>query len=79
MTSFKKTLKRRSALIVCALLTTPMMLGCVSLSATPSVICEGTARATDAHAEALLAAGVPDAVVITGDTLIAQLDAGCGR
>jgi hypothetical protein len=48
------------------------------LSVSEAVICEGTARATDAHAEALLVDAGPQSLV-TGDVLIAQLDAGCGR
>jgi len=49
-------------------------------TARPSLdaICVRTAESTDAHAAALLAEGTP-LLVVTGDRLIAELDAGCAR
>lgn len=74
----KTILRRPSALTKCAVLTLMLLVsGCVTAS--PPAICSGTAAATDAHAQALLDPATPDAVVVTGDTLIAQLDAGCDR
>ena len=74
----KRTLKPRAASTGCALLIMPLLLltGCVNVA--PVAICEGTASATDAHAAALVADGGPLSLV-TGDLLIAQLDAGCAR
>ena len=76
--TYRKTLRQRAGLTGCALLMTLLLLltGCVTAS--PAAICEGTASATDAHAAALVADGGPLSLV-TGDLLIAQLDAGCAR
>lgn len=78
MRPFKKTLRRRGALMAFGLVM-PLALvsGCVSVST--RAICEGTSDATDAHAAALLGVSVPDEAVISGDKLIAQLDAACRR
>ena len=74
----KRMLRPRVGLTGYALLTLLVMpvSGCVTAS--QPAICEGTASATDAHAAALVADGGPRSLV-TGDLLIAQLDAGCGR
>jgi len=56
----------------------PLLLMTACVTASPRAICEGTASATDAHAAALVADGGPLSLV-TGDLLIAQLDAGCAR
>ena len=71
------TSKRGNALMRLSLLALTLpVTACVTAS--QPAICEGTARATDAHAAALVVDGGPLSVV-TGDTLIAQLDAGCAR
>lgn len=78
MTTCKKMSRPRAGSIGSALLMmlTPLVSACVIAS--PAAICEGTASATDAHTAALLADGGPLSLV-TGDLLIAQLDAGCAR
>lgn len=51
--------------------------GCVS-AVSGGAVCEATAADTTAHAEALAADGGA-ASVVTGQRLIARLDAACGR
>lgn len=57
----------------------PMLLatGCVS-GPSGEAVCDGTKAATRAHAAALAVDG-GDMSVVTGQALIARLDAGCRR
>lgn len=51
---------------------------CETGKASNRVFCHGTIPAlANAHADALIEPGVPDPVVVTGDALIAGIDAGC--
>ena len=66
------------------ILTLPLLCSaCATVPANDAAICAGTAPAVAAHAGAL--AGLdprrdPDvAAILTGDHLIRQIDAGCGR
>lgn len=53
--------------------------GCMTGSAGNEVFCTPPmSLALDAHAAALLTDGTPDAVVVTGDRLVAGWDAACG-
>ena len=78
MTHCKRMWKPRAGSIGFALLIMPLLLMIACVNVAPVAICEGTASATDAHAAALVADGGPLSLV-TGDLLIAQLDAGCAR
>lgn len=51
---------------------------CASVKTSSPAICDGTKRYVDKHADALLGDRVPDAVVVTGASLIAAIDAACG-
>ena len=51
--------------------------GCLA-SPEPSGLCAGLQPVEDAHAQALLADG-GDRSVVTGNRLLAAIDAGCGR
>lgn len=52
--------------------------GCANVAATEQPICETAfQRVIDAHADALLTANVPDDVVLTGERVVAGLDAYC--
>ena len=53
-----------------------LVTGCTTVSY--EAICAGTKKATDDHVAALLADG-GDLSVVTGQALVSQLDAGCGR
>lgn len=53
--------------------------GCGTVRIGEPALCDGSARFRDAHADALLAPGVPDRVVVTGASLIATIDAGCAK
>lgn len=77
---FRTTLKPVGVSTKCAALMLMLLVSACG-TARPSLdaICLRTAESTDAHGAALLAEGVPDAVVVTGDRLIAELDAGCAR
>lgn len=77
MKNSMNTSKPGNGLMVLSLLVLILLVSaCVNVS--DVAICEGTEGATDAHASALLVDAGPQSLV-TGDTLIAQLDAGCGR
>ena len=58
----------------CLMLMLPVT-GCATAISKPA-ICNGSAKARDAHAEALLQDG-GDRSVVTGAELLALLDAGC--
>jgi len=64
-------LKRPSTLTLMLLVS-----GCATVQS-GEAICNGTSALRDTHAEALLADGGPRSIV-SGDNLIARLDAGCG-
>ena len=77
---FRMTLRPGGVSTKCAVLML-VLLASACGTARPSLdaVCVRTAESTNAHGAALLVEGVPDAVVITGDRLIAELDAGCAR
>ena len=66
-------------LIASSLCLIPMLLvsGCAN-APNNAAICDGTARSRTAHASALVADGGPLSLV-TGATLIQQIDAGCDK
>lgn len=55
-----------------------LVAGCADARKNSNAICDGTKRYVDGHADALLGRHVPDAVVVTGASLIAAIDAACG-
>lgn len=58
------------------LLATALLSGCAATS--DRGLCDGLAPLANAHASALLADG-GDQSVVTGERLLAGLDAGCGK
>jgi hypothetical protein len=60
------------------LMLTTLVSGCLRGPVSESAVCAGTAQATTDHAAALVEDGGPRSV-ISGATLIRQLDTGCGR
>ena len=71
--------KRPKGLIASSLCLTLTLLvsGCAN-APNNAAICDGTARSRTAHASALVADGGPLSLV-TGATLIQQIDAGCDK
>lgn len=71
--------KRPKRLIASSLYLTLTLLvsGCANVQS-DSAICNGTAQSRTAHAAALVADGGPLSLV-TGATLIQQIDAGCDK
>ena len=71
------TLPKRSTRLGLCLTLTLLLNGCAA-APNNTAICNGTAQSRTAHAAALVADGGPQSLV-TGATLIQQIDAGCGK
>ena len=60
------------------LIVVPLLQACAPVPASEAGLCLALGSLVEAHAMALQAPDVPDAVLITGARLVAGVDAGCG-